>query len=130
MTDIHHILYTSTLSPATPVTAVAAVLGSARQHNQQDRITGILVFDGNNFCQYLEGDAEAIAQCTERIRRDARHGQFQMLHQGEIPARRFERFSLGYATTDSEAVIAHLSSLRGPAAWDYFEQLLPTLDLD
>lgn len=130
MTDIHHILYTSTLSPYTPVTAVAAILGSARRYNLKAGITGILVFDGINFCQYLEGDAEAIAHCTERIRRDARHGGFQMLHQGEMPARRFERFSLGYATTDTEAVIAHLSSLRGPAAWDYFEQLLPTLDLD
>ena len=130
MTDIHHILYTSTLSSSTPVTAVAAVLGSARRHNQQSGITGILVFDGINFCQYLEGGAEAIALCTERIRRDARHGNFHMLHQGENPARRFERFSLGYATTDTEAVIPHLSGLRGPAAWDYFEQLLPTLDLD
>ena len=130
MTDIHHILYTSTLSPATPVTAVAAILGSARRHNQRAGITGILVFDGSNFCQYLEGDAEAIAHCTGRIRQDARHGAFQMLHQGEMPGRRFERFSLGYATTATETAIDHLSGLRGPAAWRYFEELLPGLDLD
>ncbi len=110
------------------VGALPPILQFARMRNRQDGITGMLVFDGASFCHYLEGERGVVESCLARIHADARHTDFELLHSGPIAHRRFQRFSIGYATHEGEMSIESLRHLRGDAAIDAFMALQPALD--
>jgi hypothetical protein len=127
---LHQILYTSRLTDEMPIEVLPSILSSARIRNRQDGITGVLVFDGSSFYQYLEGEHDVVETCLARIAADVRHTDFELLHSGPIPHRRFQRFSLGYATHEGEPSIESLQQLSGDAAVDAFMALQPALDLE
>lgn len=56
------IVYSSQLAPSVPAECVADIVRTARQFNAAHGITGLLVFDGQRFCQYLEGPDAPIGQ--------------------------------------------------------------------
>lgn len=126
---LHAVLYTSSLATGTPVTAVAAVVGAARHKNREEDLTGLLVFDGVGFLQYLEGPLAQLNACLERIRKDRRHERFSVVYQGACSARRFKGFSLGYAIADGHPPSEVIAGLEGEAALAHFLDLLPALDL-
>ncbi|MGE0496865.1 MAG: BLUF domain-containing protein [Ramlibacter sp.] len=130
MTKLYGVLYTSTLSAAAGISAVPAILAVARARNQRDGVTGVLVFDGQNFCQYIEGERASVQACMERILRDTRHSDIRLSHDAEAEQRRFKRFRAGYASLEGEDVFGSIRPLSGPAALAQFLALVPTLDLD
>lgn len=123
------VLYTSTLAPTAPASAVPAILATARARNQQLGLTGLLVFDGQNFCQYLEGAPHAVLQRMERIADDERHTAIDIARRGETDARLFDSFSMGYTEPESGALIGTIRALRGDAALNRLVALVPELDL-
>nr|WP_196862940.1 MULTISPECIES: BLUF domain-containing protein [unclassified Polaromonas] len=128
--DLHEIIYVSTLADDTPVRAVADIAMQARSNNHQSDITGLLVFDGLHFCQQLEGGAQKVAAVMARIQGDPRHRNVEVLHQGPLDQRRFRRFSLGYTSVEDIELLERLQRLKGQAAIDGFVALLSGLDLD
>lgn len=72
------------------------LLQRARRHNEQTRITGLLLYHQGNFVQALEGPRDAVHRLFERIRGDARHGG--VISAGiEIAAeRQFPHWSMGF----------------------------------
>ncbi|WP_295853641.1 BLUF domain-containing protein [uncultured Xylophilus sp.] len=128
---LHALLYTSQLASGTPIQAVAAVIGPSRTHNRADRITGLLVFDGSGFVQYLEGPAAALEDCLQRIAQDPRHTAFRLAYRGTVAteARRFAGFGLGYAVADGPLPSEAIALLDGDTALQRFLDLLPALDL-
>jgi hypothetical protein len=129
-TTLYEILYVSTLAPEAPLSAVADIAVKARQANAERDITGLLIFDGMRFCQQLEGGQKQVLALLERIREDNRHINLQVLHHGELTARRFRRFSLGYCMVEDDDVLGRMEQLDGQAALDAFTGLLDSLDLD
>ena len=128
--QLHEVLYVSTLSAGQPISIVADIAAKARVFNESQNITGLLIFDGMRFCQQLEGDRKPVMALLEHIRQDPRHTNVEVLHHAPLAGRRFRRFSLGYTTVDDDDVLGQLEQLDGQAAMDYFAGLLPTLDLD
>lgn len=53
-------LYQSKLAPGVDATCVAQIVKKARAFNESAQITGILVFDGEFFCQYIEGPSNQV----------------------------------------------------------------------
>ena len=129
-TRLYEILYVSTLAPEAPLSAVADIAAKARQANAERDITGLLIFDGMRFCQQLEGGQKQVLALVERIRQDTRHINMQILHHGELAARRFRRFSLGYCTVEDDDVLERMEHMDGQVALDAFVGLLSRLDLD
>ncbi|MES2281529.1 MAG: BLUF domain-containing protein [Pseudomonadota bacterium] len=129
-TQLHEVLYVSTLKAGEPISIVADIAARARVFNESNNITGLLVFDGMRFCQQLEGERKPVMALLERIRQDARHTSVEVLHHAPLAGRRFRRFSLGYTTVDDVDVLEKLEQLDGQAAMDFFVSLLSTLDLD
>lgn len=129
-TQLHEVLYVSTLDAGEPISIVADIAAKARVFNESNNITGLLVFDGMRFCQQLEGERKPVMALLERIRQDPRHTSVEVLHHAPIAQRRFRRFSLGYTTVDDVDVLEKLEQLDGQAAMDFFVSLLSTLDLD
>lgn len=120
---LYEALYVSVLAPETPITAVAAIASHARVANAQRGITGLLVFDGQWFCQQLEGGQEDVLATLARIGRDARHGQVVVVYQGPLAVRRFADFRLAFSTVEDTDTLAALALLEGTCALQAFEQL-------
>ena len=130
--SLSHLLYVSSLAPGVPVTEVARIVATARQRNARDGITGLLVFDGATFCQYLEGPPETVDALLHRLHTDPRHLEVQLLVDGTVPdgRRRFSDWRLGYVDSFEHDELGSLRALRGAAALACFENLLPRLDVE
>ena len=125
------LLYVSALAPGVPVTEVSRIVTAARQRNANDAITGLLVFDGDTFCQYVEGPPEAVEALLQRLHADPRHEQLQILIDGALPeGRRFSDWRLGYVDSFEHDELGILRALRGDAALACFENLVPRLDVE
>ena len=57
---LYEVLYVSTIAPDQPLSVVAEIAGRARFVNAELDITGLLIFDGQRFCQQLEGPQKAV----------------------------------------------------------------------
>ena len=112
-----------------PLRIVAAIAGQSRAANLAAGITGILVFDGMRFCQHLEGSRKQVLALLERIRKDLRHTQVEVVYQGALSERRFRSFSLGYTTLDEGDMLETIENLDGQAAMNVFVSMLSTLDV-
>ena len=79
---LYEVLYVSTLAPLHPPTVVAEIAARARHVNAELDVTGLLIFDGQRFCQQLEGPQKSVLKLIERIRNDPRHINVEVLHHG------------------------------------------------
>ena len=69
---------------------MAEICEESRGNNERDRVTGVLVFDGHDFCQFVEGPQAAVSGLRERLERDSRHRHMRVLQFGRSPwPRRF-----------------------------------------
>ena len=123
LTTLYEVLYVSVLAPGVPVSAVAAIASHARAANAQRGLTGLLVFDGNCFCQQLEGMQKHVLSTMARIDQDVRHGQVTVVHHGPLAARRFSDFSLAFSTVEDADLLTELALLDGAAALQAFQAL-------
>lgn len=130
MESLFSYIYTSQLSPGEPASCVADIVRLSKINNKQRGITGLLVFDGDYFCQYLEGSEIVVRDLIETIKRDSRHINFETRYEGnaEVP-RRFENWSIAYATTNQESLDRLFFNLAGLQAVHKLNYLLPSLDL-
>lgn len=128
MNKLVHAMFMSRLAPETSGTGITEILREVRPDHQRMRITGILIFDGDNFCQYIEGPRKAVTQSLSRFRGDKRHIDLRLLSEGEAAQRRFEDWSLAY-WNDQSATLEQLFDLAaGGDPLQRLEQLLPSLD--
>ena len=118
---LYEVLYVSTIAPDQPLSVVAEIAGRARVVNAELGITGLLIFDGQRFCQQLEGPQKAVLKLIERIRNDPRHINVEVLHHGPLAGRRFQRFSLAFSTVEDVEALARMELLDGDAALAAFE---------
>ncbi len=130
VTELHEVLYLSALAPGAPLKVVSDIVSRARKANEGEGITGLLVFDGMQFCQHIEGPRKAVLALTERIHRDPRHVDVDILHHGPLAQRRFRIFSFGYPAVEDVDVLARLRNVGAEAALTQFLALVSTLDLD
>ncbi len=120
---LYEVLYVSTLAPDQQTAVVAEIAAKARQVNAQLDITGLLIFDGQRFCQQLEGPQKAVLKLIERIRNDPRHINVEVLHHGPLAGRRFQHFSLAFSAVEDVDALARMERLDGEAALAAFEAM-------
>ncbi len=75
---------------------LAAILESAVHHNQQNGITGMLLYAEGSFIQVLEGDAPAVLETYGRVCQDRRHSNVTQLVLQSVAERQFSKWSMGY----------------------------------
>lgn len=82
---------------AAPLTAeiVDSILEQSRSHNVPHGVTGMLCFSDELFIQVLEGSRKSVSELYNRIVRDPRHGEIQLLIFEEISERRFADWTMG-----------------------------------
>ena len=132
MPDHYSLHYVSDLAAGAPPNVVAAIARQSRVNNQQQDITGILVFDGESFAQLVEGSERAIMGLLERLKADARHERMEVLQlEPSMLPRQFPGWRLGYVRMERVASgIASLRGKQGATAIEDFAGMLPALDID
>lgn len=79
-------LYIST-APTLPREEVEAILATSARNNPARGITGLLLFNGRNFLQLLEGEESEVAALMETITADPRHSGVSVLDRRGIESR-------------------------------------------
>ena len=125
---LYEVLYVSQLAPGQPLGVVAEIAAAARSANVRLDITGLLIFDGQRFCQQLEGPVKPVLKLIERIRNDGRHVGVEVLHHGPLAGRRFQNFSLAFSTVEDMDALARMEQLDGEAALAAFGTVCKELE--
>ncbi len=90
------------------------IVRTSREKNQHLGLTGILIFDGSRFCQYLEGPAQELNDVLTSIKKDQRHKDVKLqLHGPMHGERKFKGWSIAYAEVDEEISLAQMSMANG-----------------
>ena len=72
------------------------LLESARAFNQKNGITGILLYDNQQFGQIIEGEYSNVMKAWKRIQDDKRHHRIELLEIREITERSFPEWLLRF----------------------------------
>lgn len=60
--------------------------------NHEKGISGLLLFDGVQFCQAIEGDHAIVGNLIERIKRDSRHTHLSFCFDQRVRSRQFKEW--------------------------------------
>ena len=105
------------------------IIQTARRENPIRSITGTLMFDGERFCQYIEGDADHINNLSRAIAADPRHAEFRVVAEAEAKTRRFRVWSMAYAYADDSSLIEVIGGLQPADAPVFFQNALSSCDV-
>lgn len=123
-------LYISEIPGPRSFETVSSVVAESRPRNRELDISGLLVFDGEQVCQYLEGQPEKIDALVSRISTDPRHRGMQVLHHESVDEpRRFEHWRLGFLNLDGGRDLSDFRHLSGPQALQALFDLVPAIDI-
>jgi hypothetical protein len=75
---------------------IESILAAARRNNPPLSVTGALVFNRGLFAQVLEGPCPSVEALFEKILRDERHGDIQVLGFGAARERMFSNWSMAF----------------------------------
>lgn len=113
---MHRIIYVSTAIAGIDEEEVKAIEAVAQKNNLTHGITGLLVYNGANFLQIIEGPKPALVELMKKIRDDGRHTGLSILADEPTDHRAFPEWSMKvryYAP--GNAVDAAISSKLPPA---------------
>ncbi len=97
------ILYVSVADPDVGSDAIHSIVSHSQKRNATDRITGIMLYNGSNFLQLIEGDAAVIDACYARIQRDPRHSGVATLREEPITVREFPEWAMRFSLIEQPA---------------------------
>ena len=72
------------------------LLDSARTFNKNNGITGILLYDNQQFGQVIEGERASVMKAWRRIQDDKRHHRIELLEIREITERSYPNWLLRF----------------------------------
>ncbi|WP_375256285.1 BLUF domain-containing protein [Yoonia sp.] len=73
---------------------VDAIVAEAAKRNALHGVTGALGFNGQAFCQVLEGDEDTLDRLLESISRDPRHNDFKIVDVKKVETRAFPDWTM------------------------------------
>ena len=96
-------------SPAELASQIQDILQRARHNNQQQGVTGALLFSDGCFAQVLEGPSAAVEGIFETIQCDPRHSEVTILHLHPVAERSFGQWSMAFGGIDGVSVDPQLA---------------------
>lgn len=90
------LLYISAATHEFTETELQDLLSLARERNQEMGVSGMLLYHEGSFIQALEGPQEQVEAIYNKIGKDTRHTETQVLFRGEIEHRDFDGWSMGF----------------------------------
>jgi hypothetical protein len=94
------LIYVSQASLLVTEEELKKILESSQLSNAAKDITGVLVYGGNTFLQYLEGPDDSVIELYLRILKDPRHINCSLVYISSTEHRVFEDWSMGLIMSD------------------------------
>lgn len=101
-----HLAYVSVAQEPMRDTELQEILRQARERNERNRITGMLLFKNRRFMQLLEGDEEDVMKVFRCIEKDERHRDVELLWLQYVQFRDFPDWTMGFRNVDEMDVSA------------------------
>lgn len=110
------ILYVSVADPELVSDDIYQLVGNAQQRNAADNISGVMLYNGSNFLQLIEGEEAIIDACFARIHTDPRHSGVITLRNDICAVREFPRWAMRYSLVEqpSETTLAAVREAGAP----------------
>jgi hypothetical protein len=112
------IVYVSTAAWPVQWQELEQILNSARRRNAAEGVTGLLLFAGGSFMQYLEGPAAGLSRVYTLIKSHPMHYGLIDLVRAPIATRLFADFAMACHVVEP-ATGARLSGATSPAQQDH-----------
>lgn len=106
---LYNLAYVSTETRHMETSDLLKLLDGARKFNESAKLTGLLIYKEDSFFQILEGKRETVLALFDRISKDPRHGNVDVLMSEPVDARSFEEWSMAFVDLDN----VDLSLLKG-----------------
>jgi len=90
------VTYTSQADRVLDDSEIEALLAKAQWYNARDQITGILIYNGYDFLQLLEGRAHLLEATLDRIKADPLHRNLVVVDHAPLSRRAFPDWTMGY----------------------------------
>lgn len=128
---VSQILYVSQLAPTRKPSCVSEVVATSRIANSTRGLTGALIFDGEYFCQLIEGAEADVQGLMQRIAADPRHINVTLLFASQVRGSRLTRsWRSGYCESQLLSAFAQAGGPRGDAARAAFMSVLASADME
>lgn len=88
--------YASTQTAPLGTGGLIELLNEAREFNQKNDITGLLLHREDSFLQVIEGRKKDVYSLYERIKTDSRHQRVEILFEDFIDVREFSDWQMGF----------------------------------
>lgn len=126
-----HIVYSSRLAPSADYTAYIDICRASRRRHSMNGISSVLLFDGQRFCQWLQGEPGATNSLMKQVAQDKRHAAIKTQVQVLLPQ---SEFALGWLAGFVESDAMDNFHLHHGTAPDQvlaaFGRLLATADVE
>ena len=119
---MYFILYLSSASHLMSDDELFELLEQAREKNKKIGVTGMLLYKGGNFLQFLEGEQDIVKALFQKIGKDPRHKDIVTIMEDETERRTFESWSMGFVNMDKKG--------EYPSYKDYINENLNFRDFD
>lgn len=128
--DTRHVLYLSLAVADQPPDTFARICRRARVHNADQGISGVLLYDGEQYGQWVCGPRPAVAALMQRIAQDARHHGITVLFDGPHPAHSAPPvWRSGYAPPEALPQFAATAAAPQANVLRDFQRLIAVADL-
>jgi hypothetical protein len=100
MADLYALAYVSTASRPVSSVEIDGLLARAQMRNAKEKLTGMLLFDGGHFMQYVEGPAEGMGRVYRTIQASGMHHGIIELMREPITEREFPQWSMAFRSVN------------------------------
>ena len=99
------IAYVSTAAGGLTDADLEGLLTSARRRNEEQGVTGALLFHDGSFVQYFEGPPEGVEEVYGHIRGSKLHRGIIELERAQVPERQFPRWLMGFTHVPTSSIL-------------------------
>lgn len=131
LSSLYSFSYCSRAAAGVDEAEVGRIIATARRHNPRLGITGLLVFGGGIFFQWLEGPRASVSGLVQRLNADPRHDSIVTLDESEeVRERLFPDWDMELVgAMDIREVLADaLRNSASPINRDALQRLVGRLD--
>lgn len=105
------VTYLSRESKSLTSKALVDLLEQCKHNNPSLGVTGMLLYANGTFLQTLEGETNTVETLLEKIARDSRHQDFQVIKREVTSTRLYENWSMGFERL-TEAALQEVPALQ------------------
>ena len=105
VSNLESIVYVSSAVRLLTLEEITALLERARIRNREHGVTGVLLYIGGNFMQYLEGPTEGLDTIYRIVEQDKLHEGMILVSREKIEKRQFGDWSMAFQTRDFEGFV-------------------------